>query len=89
MSHAALVRGALEQVADKDVREIGHGALDLMLEEQQRLAEHTDERVERLEVALRTLVEEVEMAESIGICLPDRTASLNAMKLLTEAKDDR
>lgn len=40
-------------------------------------------RAEAAEAALRALVEEVEMAESIGICLPDRVPALNALQVLT------
>lgn len=43
-------------------------------------ASHT--RIEQLKKALLDLHEEVEMAESVGICLPDRVASLNASQVL-------
>jgi hypothetical protein len=40
-------------------------------------------RAEAAEDALRALVEQVEMDESVGICLSDRVAALNALQVLT------
>jgi hypothetical protein len=42
------------------------------------------ERLRDLEEALRDLHAEVEKAESVGVCLPDREPSLRAGRLLAE-----
>jgi len=45
--------------------------------------DHAAARAEAAEAALRALVEQVEMDESVGICLSDRVAALNALQVLT------
>jgi hypothetical protein len=44
-------------------------------------------RMQELEKALRDLHDEVEMAESIGICLPNRVPSLRARDLLAVSEE--
>jgi hypothetical protein len=50
-----------------------HFALDALVAER-----------DRLRAALKNLVEQVECDESVGICLSDRVAALNAFQLLSE-----
>ena len=50
-------------------------------------ADQAEAEVDRLTEALRDLHAEVEGAEAIGICLPDRVPSLIAGEVLREASD--
>ena len=61
---------------------------------QYEYARKLEVEVEKLVAALTDLVGQVEMAESVGICLPNRVPALNALAALvpsdrntTEARD--
>ena len=58
-----------------------------MWDRAEKVAEALSRQVNTLTEALSDLHAEVEMAESVGICLPDRVPSLRARDALASAKE--
>jgi hypothetical protein len=53
---------------------------DIAINEARAEKEDLEAEIFRIRKVLKDLVEQVEMGESVGICLPDRAPALNAVK---------